>query len=662
VARAASGDGATIMLKFLRKYDKWILAVGGTLLMIAFVAPQAITQMAGGGGDQVVATYAGGSVTLRERQEAARELQIMDQMGLGALGLVRATRDDADDAVHWILLNRLAERAELVGGPEDGRSFLDYAARQIASAQASQYAEFGTEEYRNFEDLLVQYLSQQMDATREALLADGVMAPEQMNLLLARARGVYRMYETYFEAAKLSDLEAVEAAREALDQVGVNYTIVRATRVVPRAPRPTPEQFDEFFEKYKAVDRGEPPHGFGYLLRPAVKLEWMHIPREPIAQAVAIDPVEANAHWRQNRDEYPGEWATAQRDVIEDLRNRETDGVLDEVNRVVAAEVRRAEGALPMADGVRELPEDWALVRPSLRAISLRVQDVLRERYGIEVPQPNVIPFEAGWWTRDMFTRFTGFKDASIQVGPQRIGTEEVVFGVRELNPDSASPFQAGLVYGPAVDPNSGDVYFFRITDIRREQAPESMDVGDVRSQVGQDIQRWNAYQMLLDSEDRIRQLAIEGGLEAVSQEFVVEIEKEYAVSRNGVNPAADFDFDQDFVREAILDQADRLNPKQLAIQQPIADRLVIVPLPYALAIAVVEIIDQRPLSRELFREREPRAAAEAQARLIAETPGDWPYSFAELSRTMNLEWRRGEGPESADGADEEAPAQANAG
>ncbi|MFG0275885.1 MAG: hypothetical protein ACF8QF_12605 [Phycisphaerales bacterium] len=652
------------MLKFLRKYNVWILAIGGTLLMIAFVAPQAINQLFGAGspGTQVVATYAGGSVTLRERQEAARELQIMEQLGLGALGLVRSARDESDDAVHWILLNRLADRAELIGGPEDGRSFLEYAARQVASAQASQYAEFGTEEYRNFEDLLVQYVSQTMEGAREALLAEGVMAPEQMNLLLARARGVYRMYETYFEAAKLSDLEAVEAAREALDQVGVNYLIIRSTRVVPRAPRPTPEQFEEFFEKYKAVDRGEPPHGFGYLLRPGVKLEWMHIPRAPIAREVAVDPVEANAYWRQNRGQYPGEWAEAQRDVIEDLRDREIDGILDEINRVVASEVRRAESPLPLADGVRQLPEDWALTRPSLRAIALRVQDVLRERYAIEVDQPNVIPFEAGWWTRDMFSRFTGFQDAAVQVGPERIGTEDIVFGVRELTPGSASTFQAGLVYGPAIEPESGDIYFFRVTDIRPEQAPESMDVDNVRSLVGQDIQRWNAYEMLLGEMDQMREMASEGGLEAISQTYAFEIEKEYAVSRTGINPAADFDLDQDFVRDAILDHAEQLNPKQLAIQQPIENRLVIVPLPYALAIAVVEIIDQRPLSQELFRQREPRAAAEAQARLIAETPGDWPYSFAELSRTMNLEWRRGEGPDRDEPAGDEAPAQANAG
>ena len=30
------------MFKFLRKYDKWILAIGGSLLLITFLVPQAI--------------------------------------------------------------------------------------------------------------------------------------------------------------------------------------------------------------------------------------------------------------------------------------------------------------------------------------------------------------------------------------------------------------------------------------------------------------------------------------------------------------------------------------------------------------------------------------------------------------------------------------------
>jgi len=649
------------MLKFLRKYDKWILAIGGTLLMIAFVAPQAIQQVAGPSAGRVEATYAGGEITIIDRQQAAREIEIINRLGLGALGLIRSDSEDDDPAIHWILLNELARRAELVGGPDDGRDFLEYAARQVARSQASQYADMGTEEHRSIQDILVQLAMQQVEAAYDSLLAGGVMAPEELNMLLARARGVFRLYETYFEAAKLSDLEAIEAAREALDQVGVNYTILRATRVVPQAPRPEPEQFEEFFEKYKDVERGTRPHGFGYLYRPAVTLEWLHIERADIARGVVIDPVEANAYWRRNPDGYAEAWSEARPQVVADLRDQETDAILDEVNRVVAAEVRRGEGALPEPgeDGFRELPEDWALRRPSLTTVALRVQDMLADRYGIEIDRPNVIQLDQ-WFTRDGFSRLTGFETASLQVGPERVSTENAVFGVKDFDRQSPYPYQAGLIHGPAAADSTGDVFFFRVTDIRRRQPPESIDDEGVRTLVGQDIQKWNAYQMLLDWEERLTNMVVEGGLDAVSGEFAIEIEEEVAVSRAGVNPPQDFDFDQDFVREAILDHAERLNPKQLAINQPIEDRVLIVPLPYALAVAIIEIIDQRPVSQELFRQREPRAAMQAQSRLVVESPEDWPYSYSQLVRSMNLQWRdgRGDDPDAADGA----PAQANAG
>jgi hypothetical protein len=201
-------------------------------------------------------------------------------------------------------------------------------------------------------------------------------------------------------------------------------------------------------------------------------------------------------------------------------------------------------------------------------------------------------------------------------------------------------------------------VFFFRVTDIRRRQPPETLD--EVRLDVGQDIQKWNAYEMLLGWEDRLRNMVIEGGLEAVSEEFSIRVEEEVAVSRAGVNPAQDYDFDQDFVRDAILDHAERLNPKELAIRQPIEDRVLIVPLPYALAVAIIEIIDQRPVSQELFRQREPRAAAQAQSRLVVESPDDWPYSYKQLTKSMNLQWR--DSRQTDDDASDEAPAQANAG
>jgi len=639
------------MLKFLRKYNKWILAVGGSLLMVAFVAPQAITQIGGGPGGATIASYDGGAITVAQRQEASRELDIIRRVGLGALGIVRSADESEDQAVHWLLLSDAAQRAGLVGGPGDGVAFLNYAARQIAQAQASQYAEPGTQEHQQILDLLVQLATDQLMSTRESLIQSGVLPEGELDMLLARARGVFRLYENYFDAMKLSDLEAIDAAQEALDQVGVNYTILRATRVVPEAPPPRPEQFEEFFEEYKDVERGEPPHAFGYLYRPAVKIEMVQIALEEIRSKIAIDPIEANAYWRSRQGEYGEDWADARAQVIADLRERRLDEILDELHRVIAAELRRARSGLTEdSNGFLELPEDWALSRPSLTAISLKVQDVLRERYGVEIEQPDVLDLAGQWFTRDSFTRLTGFETASLQIGPERVSTEDAAFSVRELDPAAPYGMQAGLVYGPAVADEIDYLYYFRVSDIRRRQPPETLE--EVRSEVAQDIQKWNAYQMLLEQEDQLRTMVVEGGLSAIVERWATEIEEEVVVSRTGVNPPQTMDFDQDFVREAIMRRARRLDPRELAIDQPVEDRIVIVPLPYALAVAIVEIIDQRPLSRELFRLREPRAVALARSRLTVETPEDWPYSFVSLSKAKNLQWRAGEAP----GDDEPAP------
>ena len=61
------------MLKFLRKYNKWIMVFGGSLLMIAFLAPQAIQNLPKLR-DKTVATYDGKPVIANGRNRASKEM------------------------------------------------------------------------------------------------------------------------------------------------------------------------------------------------------------------------------------------------------------------------------------------------------------------------------------------------------------------------------------------------------------------------------------------------------------------------------------------------------------------------------------------------------------------------------------------------------------
>ena len=63
------------MLKLLRKYDKWILAIGGSLLMVVFLLPQALTEFGANPRKATAAVIDGrGKITEGDLMEARQEL------------------------------------------------------------------------------------------------------------------------------------------------------------------------------------------------------------------------------------------------------------------------------------------------------------------------------------------------------------------------------------------------------------------------------------------------------------------------------------------------------------------------------------------------------------------------------------------------------------
>ncbi len=104
------------MFKFLRKYNKWILAVGGTLLMIVFLVPQAIqtlSQRAAVGG-AVWATVGEDDEEVAGpiRDDAARPSSRCSSASAARRSRFAVTNEPE----HWYLLVREAEQAGLLGG------------------------------------------------------------------------------------------------------------------------------------------------------------------------------------------------------------------------------------------------------------------------------------------------------------------------------------------------------------------------------------------------------------------------------------------------------------------------------------------------------------------------------------------------------------------
>ena len=97
------------MFRFLRKYNKWILAVGGTLLMIVFLIPTAISGLSQRAASGTAAWATVGperreNVTQTDLFQVRQVLELLPQAPLPGIGVV-------DQPEHWFLLVREAEQA-----------------------------------------------------------------------------------------------------------------------------------------------------------------------------------------------------------------------------------------------------------------------------------------------------------------------------------------------------------------------------------------------------------------------------------------------------------------------------------------------------------------------------------------------------------------------
>jgi len=117
------------VLKFLRKYQKWMLAVFCVGLMIAFLIPQANKQFGHDPAESVLGTtYDGRTVTRSDLQRVSSDLQIMrrlrfDPLPLPGLALLPNSDKDTADAMFWTLIQHAADHNHLGASQQEAFTF-----------------------------------------------------------------------------------------------------------------------------------------------------------------------------------------------------------------------------------------------------------------------------------------------------------------------------------------------------------------------------------------------------------------------------------------------------------------------------------------------------------------------------------------------------------
>lgn len=643
------------MLKFFRKYNKVILSVGFAFLMVVFLLPAGVSNLVGDPRSRPVIKYDGGEITQGEMMQAQQELQFLSRIH-PAFVPVLLSLDDRRAGEHWLLLSREAEAAGLVGGPGDGRNSLEQLAQTFTDFELNQRFRGDIAQIMSQRDAIMQEMLFLLEANRAGAINAGQPA-EAVDRILARARGVVRLYTIYLNTLTLSQPELVVAAQDAINTVTVNLAPISAAALVDdQTPEPTEDQILEHFEEFKSVPPRQGEFGFGYLREPAVQLEWMVVSRREFENAVKLDPVDVNVYWQHNKDRFGADFATARPRVERELRDQQVERAMSIARQVIKGQILQASGPLPEKGGRKILPDDWASKRPNFEAIAARVAETISDRMGLTIAPPDVLQ-DFRWLTRSDVASLPTISASSITIGRSNVSFADFVYSIPELGGAGLFPVQPGVAYADPLTSTTGDSVYFRILEARPQSPPESVD--EVREQIVNNLKRFTEYQSLLEMQSELVAKAAEVGLEDATLDFdVTMIFPNVQVSRDRVTRRTSAsDADMAAFSDAVMTAAMKIDPSIPIAQAPADQRYLAAPQPSIMSLALVEIVRVAPMSRETFQSIANQILINRRTQLRSQY--DWPFTLERMRQRHNVKSLVDDDDDESDaGADQDVPVE----
>ncbi len=586
------------MNKVMRKYNKWILAVLGVVLMVTFLVQGTAQMFRGDPGTIVRATMGNKKIIARDLGLAEAEYRFLRDFApnvvRGALGV--------ESAAHWYLLSHEASEAGLVGGAPDGAGFVGTLADYEGGMRFQQYRNI-PQLQQMIEQQMAQ-IAQAMTQGKSGIAAQAGLREQDADLALAKLRGVMRLVKANnLAGARMSDRLATVGMKRFEDAVIADLLDVPASRLIDSMPKPTDDELRAQYEKYRAIEASESEDGMGYVLPPRVKLEWIGLDKAVVAGAVTLDPIAVNKEYLADRKKYPGEFAAEREKIQKEMTDRRVAQVFDEAERAVKGAVRTALRGVPDEGVFKALPAGWK--RPTTQSLAEAIVHAVKTATGIDLPVPAVQVRES-WLTQEEVRQLPGIGTASIRMGTRPTPVAEMIFAVRELAPERASGLQVGVPFitAPTAD-LAENRYYWVVTAAKAKGPAESLD--EVRAKVEQDVRTLKAMEKLTADAPAYQALAISEGLEAVAKQFdqpgvaTLGVQRNVKITRMSASPSNPVTTDKTFV-EAIFGVAAGLDPLLPPTPENAVQRTIAVPVPKAKSLAVVQITQVRPLTLERVR------------------------------------------------------------
>jgi len=602
------------MLKFLRRYQTWIMAIGGSLLMVAFLLPQAIQRFGNMARDQDVIrlTIDGQTTTVSASawQTASTELAMLESM-LNSRDIgsnLNFPAYDSDDPAspgmhgtdHWILLKRAAQGAGLIGGPGDGDRQLQLKAAEIAAPQ--QIAP---------DDVYAQLVQMLGGKAKESN-----MTLDQGKQALATLEGIRRLLHEYTGSALPSDNRVRHLVRKFEDRLNMGFVFVDATDRIADEPEPTEDALLAQFEKYRDMEPDKNKAGFGYRLPDRVKVEYLTIAFQSLVRSIEPSGLEARKWYQRYGGRVPTNPDGSKRsfdevtdDAINAYRRAMAEEKMTEISRFIRSELLIAIQPLPRDGMYRVLPEDWAEKRVSFETL----REAIEKEFGVTVEYHGDT---RDWTPVSDLASMVGIGGASRPAGAANMGFSQLVQANREISKTNIPGLQVGLAdpgllrrndFSPGtVGPSSfpSDAFLYRVIKVDLARSPTSLD--EVRAAVVKDLKRESAYAKLTADLDSWWRRGLDEGLDGLATSMGATVRRA-GLSRYGIptssagdfNPSPAAGIDTHTIVKAAYERAAKFPPLTKYSELPMEERLLVTPVPEHLGIAVIRLDSNFPPSRQ---------------------------------------------------------------
>ena len=639
------------MFKFLRRYNKWILAVGGTLLLITFLVPQAITGLsqasATGGSTWAKLNSNGERVTARQLLDLQKELRVL-QGTIGPQNPLRLLGADSNPG-HWYLLTREADAAGLIGGPAEGLRSLEAVMtnEQITQEQAL------------------------------ALMSASTGQSQDMVLnTMAKANGVVRLLNLIEASARFSDQRLRQSAAKLLLGVSGDVVIIDASNpdTGVDVPTPTAEQLQEQLDKH-ADQLADAQNQFGYRLPDRLKLEWLIIPsdliRESVSSSSDMNNIEMRKYFQRNIDQFSGDpLATTAPDfntfkeavriqMLEQLVDKKT----RQIEKYASDQLQLGRRGLQKTSGYYVFDQQWLDQRETFEQLGQKISSEFK------LP-PLTVGSTEEWIQPGDINQLEIVGEATTdRFGSTPTRISQLTPMAKEFSQDATIPIQQNIA-GPATRTSGNDIVLFRITET--DPSREPTDLEEVREQVEQDTIALERFDKLKNMSDSIRQQAIDKGLQSVASSFDSKLtfvsqlrEADMQFLRSGLifpGQIPGLGRSENVVSE-IVDQASTLPMDTNISELPVSERLMVIPDEQTLSLVIFKISDLYPMTQEDF---DTLATGPGLARAIRQSEPRVDvfdvFSFDSLQDRWGFEYTRSTIDEEIDTENEQAVATDDAG